>query len=436
MSIAANLINDLYSRRTIKPGLQRIKKLLNVFSVKKIPFKVIHIAGTNGKGSTATMISQILKGCKKRTGLFISPHLSRINERISINGKSISDKDFTLYAKKIRNILLKKEPLLLQETTFFEYITLLSVLYFIDKKVEWAVYETGMGGRLDATNIFPSKICVITNISKEHSAFLGKTKKKIALEKFAIIKAGAKTITAVEEKLCTSTLKILGKNKMRSFLIDKDFSVTVNEKKGFYHKLQYSDSKNSITFEYIIKTPLKIQCNNSAMAIKASYEALKGAISKEKFVSVCKKVLKKNILRGRFQVFGKKRLVIVDVSHNPASINALVDTILHLDVKSKWCIIFCVLEDKEYKLMFESLGKITKDFVFTEPVSERALNPYALKNKLGKNVEKCKIIIKKNIEDAFFYWKEKKASKNCIICGSFFVAGPALKILENSFDKR
>ena len=430
MVIPSNLLEDLYSRRTIKPGLQRIKKLLKEFSVSRVPFSVIHIAGTNGKGSTAMMTSDILKKYGKKTGLFVSPHLIRINERIAVNGRCILDKEFVFYEKRIKSVLQKKNPKLLRETTFFEYLTLLSVLYFIDKKIEWAVYETGMGGRLDATNIFPSKVCVITDVSKEHTEFLGKTIKKIALEKFAIIKKGSRTITGVAQKLLKDTLKTLSKSDYPAFLLKKDFFVHVKRKNGFSQKLHYKDAANGVDLDYTINTPLGVQRNNSALAIKTSYEALRSNIDKKKFASVCKKAILNVNIPGRFQVLRKDPCIVVDVSHNPASIAALVETILHLDIKREWCIIFGVLKDKKYKDMFSELKKLSGDFIFLRPESERAMETTELIKALKGRIKGCRIEEAGSIYDAVGLWRKKMKNKSCLVCGSFFVAGPALKIFN------
>jgi len=136
VKIPQDVLQDLFSRRGVKPGLKRIKKLLKIFDVGKIPFKVIHVAGTNGKGSCAVMTARILEKCGKKVGLFTSPHLIKVNERISVNKKNITDKDFLKIVKKIYRTLWKSDPKTYKETTFFEMMTLISILYFIAEKVD------------------------------------------------------------------------------------------------------------------------------------------------------------------------------------------------------------------------------------------------------------------------------------------------------------
>ncbi|MBN1521567.1 MAG: hypothetical protein JW928_03460 [Candidatus Aureabacteria bacterium] len=430
--IPSKILNDLYSKRGIKPGLVRIKALLREFQIKRFPFHVIHIAGTNGKGSTAMMAAKILEACGKKVGLYLSPHLLSVNERISVQGKQISDADFVKYIKMIYRKLESSKNPLLQEATFFEILTLASILYFRDRRVEWAVYEAGMGGRLDATNVFPSRICVITDISKEHTEFLGHTIKKIAGEKFAILKKGAKTVTSVSPALLE---KVPGKKvfgSKRFFQLKRNFQVDVLEKDIFHQNIFYRDDPGGLFFQARVPSPVRVQAKNASLSIKACFEAVGKDMARDSFIAACRRALSCLQLPGRFQILRKNPYFIIDVAHNASGVSALVKTILSLDIRGDWCIIFGVLKDKKYQMMFAHLRKLSNDFIFVRALSERALGPNEMLRKLKKRWKRLKVNVIEDIQQALEFCKRRKSAKNILVCGSFFVAGPVLGCLART----
>ena len=181
-------INWLYGRQQlgIKLGLDNIKKLITEIPKPVDELPIIHVAGTNGKGSTCAFIDSILRHCGKKTGLFTSPHLISFCERIRINGIQISEKEISKRISQIKVLVEGWD----EEPTFFEITTALALEYFVDEKVDVAILEVGLGGRLDSTNIVNPKVCVITPVSLDHQHILGETISEIAKEKAGIIKAG------------------------------------------------------------------------------------------------------------------------------------------------------------------------------------------------------------------------------------------------------
>ena len=180
-----------------RPGLGRVKKMLSLLGNPEKSTSYVHVTGTNGKGSTSAMVASALQAAGYKVGLFTSPHLHRINERIKVQGWEISDNDFVFYVSIIKK-LLRKNPHI--RPTLFEALTVMAFLYFADQKVDVAVLEVGMGGRYDATNVIKNSVAVITNIDLEHREVLGNTKAKIAVQKAGIIKRKSTVIVGEQNK--------------------------------------------------------------------------------------------------------------------------------------------------------------------------------------------------------------------------------------------
>ncbi|MEK7772975.1 MAG: folylpolyglutamate synthase/dihydrofolate synthase family protein, partial [Deltaproteobacteria bacterium] len=207
--------------RGIKPGLSRIKKLLRALGGPQKKYPSIHVAGTNGKGSTSAFLFSILGDAGFSTGLYTSPHLHRFNERIRTSAGPISDRDIVLTALKVR----KAADGAGQDVSFFEFTTAMAFEYFREKKVEIAVVETGMGGRWDATNAVSPLVSIITNVGLDHTEYLGDGIEAIAREKAGIIKKGVPLITGVAKGPALKALRAAANRKRsRVFCLDKDFA--------------------------------------------------------------------------------------------------------------------------------------------------------------------------------------------------------------------
>jgi len=211
MPSGKGIIDYLYGleRHGIKPGLERIRALLSVLGNPQGSFRSIHVAGTNGKGSVCSMAASVLIDAGFRTGLYTSPHLVKFNERISVSGKTISEKELIEAAREVK--AASKKAGVSGTITFFEFTTAMAFLHFRKKKVEFAVVETGMGGRLDATNLAAPMVSVITNIALDHTAWLGSAIKEIAGEKAGIIKPGVPVITGAAQRTALSVIKATAK---------------------------------------------------------------------------------------------------------------------------------------------------------------------------------------------------------------------------------
>ena len=323
-------------------GLDRINFLLARLGAPHQKFRSIHIAGTNGKGSTAAMIASILKEAGYKVGLYTSPHLFDFRERIQINGQMISRQDFEQGLKLVK--ALKGQP------TVFEALTAVAFWYFARQKVDYAVVEVGLGGRLDATNVLFPLVSVITNIDYEHTEILGKTLAKIAAEKAAIIKSRVPVVTA---EIKQEPLRVIREvSRLHgSRLIEVGSGV-----RGLL----------DVGLEVGCGMVGEHQKQNAACAVQA-IKAANIKVSKRIISSGLKKVS----WPGRFQIIAKKPLVIVDGAHNPAGIKRLRVTIEER-FKHKFTVIFGCQKTKDSKKMIQTIKPIAHKLIITQSSHQQA----------------------------------------------------------------
>jgi len=405
----------------IKLGLRRIKKLLDALGNPEKDFRAIHVAGTNGKGSVCAMTASILRECGYKTGLYTSPHLIDFRERIIINGKKIPKNDVCKLMKKIRQAAGKMKI----HPTYFEVITALAFKYFSEEKVDFAVVEVGMGGRFDATNVVEPEVSIITNVFLEHTAYLGRTIKKIAKEKAGIIKNKRPVITSATG----DAIKVIEKkcNETKSNLI-------VLNKKSFVKKKIGLKNQRFVVFglngKYDIETKLvgQHQMLNACCAVVCA-ELL--GIDKNKII----KGLKKASWPGRFETIQKKPTIILDSAHNPDGIEALKKTLLEIFGDKKIIFLVSICSDKDIKKMIKEISPLTKELIITRHnVMNRAAEPEKIKSIAKRYIDK--ITIKEEIKDAAKYVKNiTKAEDVICITGSIFTVAEFKKVLNGgSFD--
>ena len=365
-------------------SLKPMADKLNIDAMKEVCEKLdnpqnnlnfIHIAGTNGKGSTSVMIQTILTQAGYKVGRYNSPHIIDFNERITINDKWISDED----VDRLINLIKEKEVNL----SFFEFTTAMALQYFYENNVDYVVWETGLGGRLDATNIVNADYCVITNIALEHTEFLGNTIEEIAKEKAGIIKPKSIVIYG-------------GDNKLKDiFNIGKKL-VYVNDDTNFNIKL-------NLEGEHQIK--------NAKIAITTVKEILPKI--KKQDIEFPLKHLK---FPGRQEKIGK---FILDCAHNEAAIKTLKN------VKAN-TIIFGCMKDKNYKEMIKYLPKV-ENIIITKANNPRSLNPEII----AKEFDKC--IVFNNVNKAIKYAND--LNQQCLITGSCFIVSDSRKEIYTKYIK-
>lgn len=377
-----------------KPGLERIRALTERLGNPQDKLKFVHIAGTNGKGSTAAFIASALSAAGYRTGLYTSPYIVRFNERIKLDGEDISDDDLAEYTTRIKSVIDDMLCAGMEHPTEFEVITALAFLYYLEKKCDVVVLETGLGGRFDATNIISSSaVSVITKIEMDHMAILGDTFAKIAYEKAGIIKDGGKVVTYPQEKSALETIEAVCKNRNATLYYARPDELTgVELKKGLlaFNHPGLGRIETSIVGVH--------QVYNAAVALKA-IEALNEAgfhIPPEQI----RQGFRKASWPGRFELLRSNPDFYIDGGHNPDGIRSFVDTFKKIYPGRKAIIIFGVMKDKEYETMVVELSQITERFIAVTPDTPRALSAENLAKVMSmycQNVE-CSDTIKEAVE--------------------------------------
>ena len=412
--------------KSMKPGLERIEGFFCRSGIDFRKAKYVHIAGTNGKGSTARIMSQCLKASGYKTGLYISPHIVKINERIQID--SVNIKDFDL--KKIDD----KYSELAAECglTFFEQITAYALIYFVQKKVDIAVLETGLGGRFDATNIITPLVSIITGIDFDHTEILGRSLQKIAFEKAGIIKAGVPAICGVMDDKAFNKISETAKHKKsKLYRFARDFSASSlsYDWRKMTQKIEYKGFVRNLKFDLsLLGEP---QVYNCACALAAC------ELLKEKGFKIKPALLKKNLRAikwsARFETknvkyAGKKIKFLIDGAHNLQAVSNFIDLYAKSPFsKEKTKLIFAVMREKDYKNIVKKISDVFEDVFLVDIKNERAvdndiLEKEFLKYKKPENIKKlC------SIEECFRILKNNDV---VAAAGSFYLAGAMLKFIE------
>ncbi|MCX8015618.1 MAG: bifunctional folylpolyglutamate synthase/dihydrofolate synthase, partial [candidate division WOR-3 bacterium] len=383
---------------------------------------VILIAGTKGKGSTAYFIEAGLRSAGFKTGLYTSPHLCSIRERIQVNGKKIPVTDFNRLVNKIRNAVQEADNF---EITFFEALTAIAFLYFIEQKVDYTILEVGLGGRLDATNVVKPKVSVITRIGYDHIDILGSTLPQISYEKAGIIHPDSYVVIAKQRP---SALKVIKKRikKFGNSFCEVSKSIKIQD-------LKISMSGTEFNTDKFGKIRLKLlgrhQVENCANAL-AVFDYLKTCDPRINWEKI-KLGLEKVQIPGRCQIVNFDPITIIDGAHNPESCQALVELIKEL-FKTKVLIIFGVSQGKLVNKMFKILAPVAHQFILTQSKNPRHIPVEALAKILVPY--QVPYLITKSVKHAITLAKTQPKKIPIVITGSFYVAGEAMKLISKDPD--
>jgi dihydrofolate synthase/folylpolyglutamate synthase len=362
-------LSALYRLRRfgIQLGLATISRLMRGLGNPQNRYRCIHVAGTNGKGSIAALLSSVLVHEGYKVGLYTSPHLVRFNERIQINGCPISDQDVAKAAEAVQRIYTQGEP-----PTFFECATAMAFHHFALAKVDWAVLETGMGGRYDATNVVHPEVCIISNISIEHTEYLGNTLSKIAAEKAGIIKRGAGVVTGTRQKKALQVIEQAASEKGVPLLrMGKEIKILREGNGSFSYlgsKHRWARLKVGLLGDH--------QMTNAGLALGAL------ELLMDKNLNVSDEAIYKGLAAarwpGRLEVVSEDPFILLDGAHNPSAVRTLKVFLENGMAPRRVILVMGILKDKAWKPMLRELAGLADRMILTRPRYERAADPEEL----------------------------------------------------------
>ncbi|NOZ69583.1 MAG: bifunctional folylpolyglutamate synthase/dihydrofolate synthase [Deferribacteres bacterium] len=413
----------------IKLGLANTVELMNILGSPQNAFRSIHIAGTNGKGSTSAIIASILAESGFRVGLFTSPHLVSFTERIRINNRQIAESDVIKMASGIRKSIEGKDL----RPTFFEFVTAMAFQYFALQNVDWAVVETGMGGRLDATNVLRPDIAVITNVSRDHCEFLGSGIHDITLEKAGIIKPGVPLITAAQTPGVVKLLSDIAASRGAGIHVyGKDFKGSLLHMDG-----------SGITFDYSgdadyrnLSMPLtgRYQIYNACTAIRVC-EILGRQTCRATAIRV-RAGLQKVRLEGRLELISHSPPVFLDSAHNPEAADSLAASVREIFPDKKIILVAGIMNDKDAVGILQPLVRLAESVILTRPAYERAAPPEKLMEIIkdsGLTGSRCTIDTADTVARALELAKARCREDHIIlVTGSFYTTGEAKEVSGGS----
>jgi dihydrofolate synthase/folylpolyglutamate synthase len=379
-------------------GLETTRKLAALAGNPQEKLRFIHVAGTNGKGSTCAMLENIYRAAGLRVGLFTSPHLVSFRERIQVNRQLISEADIVRLVGELR--AANKE----NNATLFEFATVMSLKFFAEQKCDLVIWETGLGGRLDATNIVTPLASVITNIGFDHTQWLGDTLEKIAAEKAGIIKEKIPVVTSVENAEALAVIEKIAREKNASLSkVNSEFRIQNSELPllGEHQKL------------------------NAALAV-ATIEILQSQIP------VSEKQIKTGLQNvnwpGRLQLIEKLngQKILLDGAHNVAGAEVLRDTIQKNFPATKRTLILGILQDKNWREICEILAPLAQKIFLVSVSSQRTANPNELADVCRAKNPAAEIFAEKSLANAL---KKTSNEKFIVITGSLYLIGEALELL-------
>jgi dihydrofolate synthase/folylpolyglutamate synthase len=405
--------------------LDRMRTLLRKLSNPHEKFRSVHVAGTKGKGSTCAMIASMLEANGYKVGIYSSPHLNDSRERIQINGEMISHADFARLVRQIEPIVKHSRPM----PTYFDVLTAIAFQYFAEQKVDMAVVETGLGGRLDSTNVIKPEVTAITSISKDHMAQLGNTLPKIAAEKAGIFKQDVPALTVlqapeVEAVLRESADKAGSPFDVTGKSIEFSYRFESSRMLGPHNRICLTTPTSK--FEHLAVPLLgEHQAINCGLALSV-IDKLKArgiALSDQR----CMEGLAKTKLPGRMEVINQAPKIIVDGAHNAASIDAMMRAIGQHVPYDSMVVIFGCCADKDVAGMLERITSGADKVIFTKVNNIRTADPEELAARYVEQYGKMAQVARtlpEALEIAY-----RAVTKEDLICitGSFYLVGEAKK---------
>ena len=416
-------VKFLFSRQAkgMKLGLDNVRNLLERIGNPQDQFTSVHVAGTNGKGSTAAILESTLRQAGYGSGLFTSPHLVDMRERILVRGEQISEQD-----------VLDKTQMLYPHVvatgaSFFEILTAMAFLHFVERGVDIAVLETGLGGRLDATNLVRPVLSIITEIGLDHMRILGPNLEAIAGEKAGILKPGVPCLCGAKRKAVQEHLSHWAEKKETSITFTSDrvkvFRVRQSESGTRFD----CDTGGSGYRDLSLRLLGRHQVRNASLCL-AAVDALRDAgwsISE----SAVRKGLEEVRWPARLDLLQNEPKILLDTAHNPMGMRMLAQTLRSIFTYRRLILVFGVLEDKDYRAMLATIAPLADCIIFTKPVSDRALEPEQLVHLEFVQNKHTEVI--PDIQTAFDHAVSLAEKEDLVCCaGSMYFVGEILHLWE------
>jgi dihydrofolate synthase/folylpolyglutamate synthase len=432
----------------IKLGLKNIERILYLLGNPERNFRSVHVAGTNGKGSVVSMVASLLREAGIRTGMFTSPHLVSFTERIQVDGVRISEESVIRLTEMIREKVREERDL---NPTFFEFVTAMAFLYFSEMEVQWAIVETGLGGRFDSTNVLRPDVTVIMPVGRDHQEFLGNTLAEIASEKAGIIKEGIPLIVAPQKEEAMNVLMETAERKASPvYRYGIEFRSELKESTPEGVIFDYIETESGLKGHDTIKSvdrisnlslPLagEFQASNGAVAIKTSRLVLKSCgYLPERAPGIVRAGLARTDWPGRCELTTFRNLpILLDGAHNPDASLSLSKTLLDVYLSSTYSgliLIFGAMADKNLAEILRPLLPLAGKAIFTAPSYERSEKPERLletARRLQKSIYSDTVFsaapdLKTALELASCFYQ---AGDLIVVTGSLYTVGEARKAM-------
>lgn len=429
---------------------ENLRGFLRILGNPHEQIPVIHIAGTNGKGSTCAFLSSILQQAGYQVGVFTSPHLVKINERFRLNDSMISNEEFLIIFEKVRDAVETGLQAGLVHPHFFEFIFLMAVCWYEVQKPDYVIYETGLGGRLDATNVLQPCLTILTSIGMDHMQHLGNTLEQIAGEKAGILKANTPCIYLCQKDVTEAVIRRRGEELGILMLpVEKD-KITIDEIReqtidfSYVNRYdsKYSCKKQPVT--YRMKKTALYQAENAAIAIEAGYYLLSNPIKKgDKLKNIVRSIseadgeenteefIHKAICRGIYQMNWQGRMeeiepgIYVDGAHNEPAIRAFCDTVTRIYLDKKIILLFAVASDKRYNEMIRILCEtVSYEKIIITAIDGIRTTPVEQVQELFQKYTDCPIVTAPDISQAWDLAHDCLRLDNRVFCvGSLYLVG-------------
>lgn len=436
---------DSLQLHKIKLGLEAMEHFLDKVSRPDKRLRFVHVAGTNGKGSVSVNITTVLARAGYRVGLFTSPHLSSVRERFRINESYISEKAFAWHASRVREVLGD------EKITYFEFTTAIALLWFVESEVDLVVLETGLGGRLDATNVVRPLVSVITNISMDHEAYLGNDLKSIALEKAGIVKRDVPLVTAAADEISLEVIE----NRCRElgapvYRYGQEFESTDYDDQGMWSwlsedsggKIEYTGLRCGMKGDY--------QISNSSLAIACLQLLRKNGFSftgndlRQGLLEVhwpgrleCLTLPKRFAEKAEVSQAEKNSQVryLIDGAHNPAGVDSLLTTLTKEYSYEKLVVVWGAMEDKDLSLTVPAIAALASTVILTKPQGDRAADPDQLMKVIPKELRpRCEMI--ENVRQALSAAENYAQDGDLVVvAGSLYLIGEVRCLLVGELAK-